>query len=369
MNSSNITYSSNILSLSVDELMDKLGYEIWIVILNQFIMPIVAFTNICICSLSTWVLIKHRSKFVDPVFFYYRLLFLFCIVCSLVIFPYLFCYSPRFIPDINTYTCSIFVQFANFLNQLLYHYCSSLEICILLTRMKVFNLFLQNHFTLSPKIVSLILFFVCLIIDLPIFFTSSVKSFGDFYYIDKNGIKHNSTFYSTTTSAFATSLLGQISVILVYLFNIFFTLIVGVTLNVVSVLQYKAYLKRREKEAAVIQTRVSNIQPSPSSKSGLKKFLVELQKILDQKERNQRKIEKNMFGMALTLCTISIFSRVIITLITVLYLISYSITIKIIVNMLSEIIYNLVPVTPIFVFYTFNGTFRQEMRKILRRNK
>ena len=94
----NSTLSSTEKVLSVDELMNGLGLKSWLVILNQFIAQIINISSIATCSLSAWIFIKHISKFSDPIFFYYRLLTLTYIACSLVILPNLVCYSPRFFP-------------------------------------------------------------------------------------------------------------------------------------------------------------------------------------------------------------------------------------------------------------------------------
>ena len=210
----------------------------------------------------------------------------------------------------------------NYLNQFLYHYCSVLEICILLTRMKLFNPNINKYFSLTPKKTSILLFFVCALIDLPFFFSVTIGSLGEFYYVDVNNARQNATFYRIVNSEFSASLVGQLSLTTSYVLDIVFTLVVGVTLNVVSMRQYAAYVKRRACEAEDIQKRIDNIQPSALSKTGVKKFPADLQRILDQKESNQRKIEKNMFGMARTLCTISIVSRVILTLGFVVYYIT-----------------------------------------------
>ena len=366
---SNTTLSSYLTGLSVDEILDQWGFQLWQDSVNHFFVPTIALSGAGASLLNAWILIKHRSKFTDPVFVYFRLLSLVCLAGSLIILPNLFCYSPRFFPSIDTYACGICLLIGRFLIPFFYHYCSTLEISILLTRMKAFNPFIKKHFIISPKTISLVLFLACLIIGLPVLFSISIVNRGDFYYFDADGLRHTATFYDMTSSQFVMSLLGKLSLIAAYIFGVLFTLIVAVIVNVVSILQYKAYLMRLEREAAVIQMRINNIQPSSSSKSELKKLPVEIQKILNQKERNQRKIEKNMFGMALTLCTISIVSRILITVNVVLYLLFFSLSVVKVSVTLSLVTYALVFATPIFVFFKFNRAFRRELRRVFRRNR
>jgi hypothetical protein len=90
---------------------------------------------------------------------------------------------------------------------------------------------------------------------------------------------------------------------------------------------------------------------------------------LTQKEINENKAEKNMFFMALTLCTISLVSRVLLLFCTVLFLFDSSFTVDVVVRITYISVQTIVPTLSIFVFYFFNKIFRQEFRRTFRQLK
>ena len=229
--------------------------------------------------------------------------------------------------------------------------------------MKLLSPFVAKHITISPKIISLIFFMVCLMISLPIAFISTVGSLGDYYHFDSNHSKQVGTFYSYVNSEFAKSSLGQLATLVSYVFSILFTLIATVTLNMASFVLYKAYLKKRKGEAEAIQTRINNIQPVITSRSGFKKFPADLQKIIDEKERNQHKIENSMFFMAITLSLISIVGKIVITFGFVCFFVLYSSSFFLFIRTIVNTVFVLVPATSIFVFFNFNEMFRNQLKK------
>jgi hypothetical protein len=91
-------------------------------------------------------------------------------------------------------------------------------------------------------------------------------------------------------------------------------MVVGVTLNIVSVHQYKAYLRHRHER----DLENNRITYHSSTRTALNVEMVvfatlviplPIKSELTPKERRDRKVEKRMFYMALTLCTIVIVSR------------------------------------------------------------
>ena len=357
MNSSNFFSTPNI---TLDELLALLGYQTWESISCLFLLPPLSAIGIVTNSISA--LIFFRSKFTDPIFFYYRLLSLVYIVSSLISTPGGFCFSPLFLSKIDTFVCASYSQVYSPCVSLLFHYASVLEILILLTRMKLFSTFIKKHFSLSPEMISLLSFIICLIINLPLGFIFKVDSLGDYYYYDSEGTKKVGTFYNILNSEFATSLIGQLSLLVSYLMNILFTLIVGIILNISSIVQYKSHLKKLKAEALALQIKTSN-QPLTSSSENLP---VEYQTILKKKERNQRKIENNMFYLAITLCFISIISRIILTVAYAYFFIFSSSFVFLIIGTLSNFIYVIVPSSSILIFYSFNQMFRDELKKMFR---
>lgn len=143
----------------------------------------------------------------------------------------------------------------------------------------------------------------------------------------------------------------------------FLPTIVGITLNIVSLSLYRTYVKeRREKQEKYSRAKFNkNINENQATTS------IEVttgpKKVLTQKEINETKAESNMFKMALTLCSISTLSRFLI-IFSYIYLFFFNfISNTLILLILCESIYTLVPTTAIFAFYFFNKMFRQEFQK------
>ena len=349
---------------TLDELMQSLGFELWQEVLNKCVLPLVNLVSIGSCSLSAWIFYKKRtSHFSDPIFFYYRLLCLLYMSMSFLNILFGFCYSPRFYNFDLTYMSAVYNVCYLYLTNFLFHYCSVLELCILLTRMKLYDPFIRKQFFLSPQLYSFIFFIVCLCLDVPVCFSNKIVSLGEYYYVDANHVKQTASFYYYESSDFSATLLGHLVFALVYIFSVFFTLIVGVTLSVVSVLQYKAYLKKRRVEAAEIQARIhrqlqfhSSVDATPNEGKA---------KILERKKKSERKIEANLFWMALALSTISILSRIIFTITYLLFSFNFYFSNYLSVITLCFMCFTLMPSTSIVVFYSFNDMFRQKLRRLL----
>ena len=143
----------------------------------------------------------------------------------------------------------------------------------------------------------------------------------------------------------------------------FGSLVAGVTLNIVSYIKYKFYIKERDRREE--ELRLRSIQHGqPCTFSSAHNHEHHESKKLNQKEINEQKAEKNMFYMIITLCIISIVSRVILICGNLYALFFFSLS-----NIWSFVefeyfIYAFVPALSIFVFYPFNKLFRKEFQKI-----
>ncbi len=132
--------------------------------------------------------------------------------------------------------------------------------------MKIFIPFVKRHFLASPKKASLAFFLTCLCIDAPLAFVLKIANFGSYYYFDSNnGEKKFATFYYFINSDFSATLFGQILLIVSFFFlNLFLSVIVGVTLNVVSLFKYKSYLRESVNEThqffPIITKRIHLVQ-------------------------------------------------------------------------------------------------------------
>jgi hypothetical protein len=359
-------------SPSFDELLDSLGIRQWSTVVSTFVLPSISFVGLMCCSLSAYIFFQR--KFVEPVFFYYRLLCL-CYVLHLTLgIPYGLLFNPRYFPQIDTYFSTIYLMFYTFATILLFHFEDTLQMAILLTRMKIFSPFVNRHFTLKPKIISLIFFLVCFGINLPFVFAFKLRSKGTYTYYDRNSKQQKTnTFYSAVASEFSTTPIGQILIGLTSFFlNLFLTLVVGLCLNIASVYQYKLYLKEKKKRDEAYSSaafshnkQVLETQPTTCLDEVVPVVVVTLRQPREMtvKEIKERKAEKNMFFMALTLSTISIVSRLLSIFIYILYFLLYTLDGDLILSIIFYSIQTFCPASCIFVFYFFNKMFRQEFKQ------
>ena len=141
---------------SLDQLLDSLGFELWMTVTTTFVIPAISFIGIVFCSLSVWIFFQKNFK--DTVFFYYRLLCIVYIIHLIHNIPCGLLFSPRYFPQVNTYFTSIYFIYYSCVSAFLFHFEETLQMAILLTRMKIFNSFVNQNFTAKPWIISFVLF-------------------------------------------------------------------------------------------------------------------------------------------------------------------------------------------------------------------
>ena len=156
-------------------------------------------------------------------------------------------------------------------------------LAILLTRMKIFNSFVRKHFTQKPQLIASSLFLTCLFIDSPVAFALKISSYH--YYTD-NKQENVNTFYIMTASDFSSTPYGQLLLAFTSFFlNLLLTLVVGVIMNIVSVCQYKSYLRGKKSQRDEAYKRASN--PGKSEQ-----VLVLKRQEMTVKEANEKKSRK-----------------------------------------------------------------------------
>jgi hypothetical protein len=186
-----------------------------------------------------------------------------------------------------------------------------------------------------------------------VIFSLQIDSFGTYYFVDANGSRKLNTFYYFTLSGLVKTLFGQIILSFCFFFlNVTLSIVVGVTLNVVSLIKYKSYIRNRRHKN---ETSLNNVAHSSN--------VFEAKSKLTLKEASENKAEKNMLYMALTLCTIMIQSRILVCFIGVYNYLFDSFSVFILLIILDTYVYTLVPTLAIFVFYFFNKMFRSEFKK------
>jgi len=85
-----------------------------------------------------------------------------------------------------------------------------------------------------------------------------------------------------------------------------------------------------------------------------------------ERQRVKHQIERNMFYMALTLCSISVVSRLLLMIAYIVYFLFYSFSISVYTYFICYSVLTLEPTLAIVVFYSFNRMFREKFdEKIL----
>jgi hypothetical protein len=338
---------------SIDSLLDSFGLDPMVTIFIAYFLTFINVLGTGFCVVSAWIFFK-RHRFVDPVFFYYRLLCLAYIIHLVHNIPLGVLFSSRYFPSINTYLTSIFQVYYSSVLNLLYHYEDTLQMAILLTKMKHFIPFLKRYFTASPRIVSLALFVTCFCIDFPSIFSLKVVSIGTYYYTDTNGKEQIAKYYRNTTSDFGLTLAGRILfTFLAFFLNLILSLFFGVTLNIIAYVKYKAYCRR--KRSVVEQLEMSSIHNRPVVSREIEQ--------INERERREQKIETNMLYMALTLCSLSIISRILLMANFIYFLFYFDVSSSNYIFLSGFSVYTCEPTCAIFVFYRFNQMFRDEFTK------
>jgi hypothetical protein len=349
---SNITAST---LPSINVLFALLGFQTWQTLVLTLMMPPINLLGAVFCSFSLWIF--FRPSFSDPIFFYYKLL---CFVNIIhLVHNVLACvpFLPLYFPWVNSFLMSFFSIYYSFLTALFFHFEDVLRMAILLHKMKLFSPFVKKHFSKSPQFVSLSLFIICLFINVPLIFGLEIDSFGDYSYFDSNGVNHTASFYFLNVSQFGLTFFGQtLLAVSTFFLNLFLTLFVGITLNILSYTKYKSHVRKRQREIEELQ--MSSIHNRPTTSREM------LQ--VNEREKIERRIEKNMFFMALTLSSISVLSRFLFMISYVYYFVFYTFSNSILIGVIGQFVYTFGPTVSIFVFYSFNNTFRNEMNKRLR---
>jgi hypothetical protein len=340
---------------SLDKLLDSLGFEQWKTVTVSIVLPIINVIGIVFCSLS--VFIFFRRVFIDPIFVYYRLLCIVYVIHLLLNIPVCIIYSPRYLPKMNTHISTKYQIFHAVIVHFLQHFEGTLQMAILLTRMKLYSPFVEKHFSASPRLISIAFFNTCLLIDTPFISAFKANKFGTYFFMDHSNKKQHGTFYYLDSSDFSLTPFGRILLGFTSFFlNTFLTLFVGITLNILSVLKYKLYIKKKRKE--IEQLEMSSANNKLVINRELEQF--------NLRQKNERTKKKNMLFMALTLSSISILSRIVHMITFVYFFIYNSFTEFITVGVVYLSINTFVPTVSILVFFLFNKMFRFELKKTIK---
>ena len=330
--------SSQMANLSISDLLATLGYAQFNIIAYSAFIPSAGLAGVILCALSAWIF--FRPVFRQTEYVYYRIIALFHVLHLILAVPFGVCYSPLYVPPIYMQTCvslkMVYIPFSN----LSFHYTAVLEIAILLERMKNFSQLIKKHFTTQPLLISGLLFVACFIVDFFFLFVYAPATSYTFYFYDSRGVKQQGTFYTIGVSKLAMSQYGKVGVFLVYVVRDFFTLVVGVTLNLVSLVKCRRFMLNR---------RVNIL------------FLAQYSIVHSQR------VEKNLLFMVVTLCVVSIVSRITLIACNLCLLFNVMSYIGHILSSLINMVLVVGPCVSFFIFYNFNKVFRGEIRTIFKR--
>jgi hypothetical protein len=153
--------------------------------------------------------------------------------------------------------------------------------------------------------------------------------------------------------------------------------VIGTMLNVMSFLKFKLYLKTKYQDQPkneMIQMLPLSAPATTSTKTITNEFAitnvkrkaitVKKNKKTIKNDTNERQAEKTMFYMALTLCSISILTRlcIIFNFLTVLNFSSFSN--RLTLMLCTLFIFSVLATFSLFVFYAFDRKFRYILHSI-----
>ena len=100
-----ITMNSS-LNQTFDQFLNSLN-DIWLIdIVYLYIFPLISISGTLFNILNLWIF-SHKDFASQPSFFYLRVMSGFHLVCTILVIAYGICFSPRFLPRVNTYYTSL----------------------------------------------------------------------------------------------------------------------------------------------------------------------------------------------------------------------------------------------------------------------
>ena len=324
---------------TLDELLELNGLAPFNTITFQFIIPTLGLIGLALSCVNACI--YFGPDFAQPMFVYYKVLVIVFMVNLGSCVPYGFCYSPKYLPAQDSYSCAIvqtvYIVFTDFL----FHYAGAIEIAIILDRMANFSRLVKKYFVIKPRNVCLILFVTCLAIDSVYAFAYRPESGGEYHYLDSHGELKYATFYFVGVSSFAKSTVGTCLTMLNYVLRDLCTLVIGIVLNIASVVHLNRFYRQRIKLFGAARLNAQNSR---------------------SKNASGKLAERNNLCTAIILCAISLVTRTTSMLVN-FYQLIYSKAVTL--GTVYDLILVSMQVAPFFVFYSFNKNFRNNFRKLM----
>jgi hypothetical protein len=245
-----------------------------------------------------------------------------------------------------------------------YLYCSVLNIVITLDRISYFNARMRNFFKLSPYKISLISFVVSFLVDLPYCFI---------YVPTPAEVKLNQTFTFTIwysyPSEFASTLLGQILLYIIYALRDVGVTFIQIGLNIVSIYLLKKHFSKK------IRIKKRSRNSFSMQAISIKQNLPMAEKSNGTEVDKQRKGTKSMTRsderatiMAICMCVFSVFEHGFMVF-TIVYSYFYLNLSVFVFYMIADGSQPFKCCFDFFIFLAYNKVFRKSVMKYLRINR
>ena len=223
------------------------------------------------------------------------------------------------------------------------HLTGVIDCLILLDRIKTFSPRVKKAFTIPEKKLLSILLLICLFVDFFPIFQYSAYGF-DWKYYSSDGKVNTYTVYFLAASAIASSKIGLIIEIIVFVIRDGFTLAFQITLNLICFIQVKRQVDKKN-------SMMSTSAPSSINSN-------------DRKNKRQRQYETNMSLMVILLCLISTLVRITTLTCAIYWLLAYDL-IGAVLGVSADTIIVINSTLPFFIFLRFNRKFRANFSRLL----
>jgi hypothetical protein len=325
---------------NVVDFLTSLGYNDFIFIVYQFVLPSASLIGLLLCSSSLWIFFTN-IEFKPKLYDYYRFLVIIYWIHLALAIPYALFFTPRYFQTINTYPWTCYQIFHYAFSNFLCHVEGVIEIGILMDRNAIFTPFVKKNYKLEPKLNCLIFTFICLIINIECAFVCKPFLAGSFFYVDsRTGQKIENSLYYPVLTDFGQSQIGFAFTIIICFFRDFLTLVVGLVLNIKSGIHLRNYYASKSRVMMGIE-----VAPNTSNKTNVS---------TTKHSKNKAKL----MPMIVTLCCISIVERLILLSSSIYFFFALDESTMTLGTILDLVLIS-GPTLSFFVFYFFNNHFNK----------
>jgi hypothetical protein len=356
LNSSNFTNSYSY--ISYEDWLTILGSTIEVDILVFFFLPILSLIGFILNIISLRLLYYNQFRIIKL----YSYLKLYLINSSLVTLVGIgnFLHSKRFI-DFNSYFSSFYITYIYiYLSNMGYFYGCMLDIMLILEQIFILKNKVNILNKYSAYVYSGVLFVICLVINMPFFFAFVPASLT----VDLSSTL-NYTFYYVNYSYFATTQIGSIILLIVYVLRDITTLILQAVCSIWLIIDLKKYLAKKstlvkKRVTIVIDSKQTLSRENPVMNTTSSTRLSVTKSALKPKGN---KADVNATLMVITISILSILEHL--SILLILGSLQLGISLDPVVNILPNITIRLKHSSNFFILLLFNKNFKDALKKFL----